>query len=53
MRRVKIVVAAVVMAFSSMVAFAGPAGAVVCMEEPGSCCEDPVILGKEYNFWDC
>ena len=55
MRRVKILIAATVMAFSSMVAIAGPASAVVCIEDGGTtmCCEDPVILGKEYNFWDC
>ena len=53
MRKVKILLAATVMAFSSLVAVAGPAGAVVCHEEPGSCCEDPTILGKEYNLWDC
>ena len=53
MRKVKIVLAAVVMAVSSLVAFASPAGAVVCHDEPGMCCEDPTILGKEYNFWDC
>ena len=53
MRRVKLLVAATVMAFSSLIAFAGPANAIVCIEETDNCCEDPVILGKEYNLWDC
>jgi hypothetical protein len=53
MRRIKILVATTIMAFSSLVAVAAPANAVVCHEDINSCCEDPVILGKEYNLWDC
>ena len=53
MRKVKILVASVVMAFSLLVPFAGTAGAVVCIEETSSCCGPITILGKEYNFISC
>lgn len=32
---------------------AGPANAVVCHDNPGSCCGGIVILGKEYLHYDC
>ena len=55
MRRVKILVATTIMAFSSLVAFAGPSRAVVCIEDGGTsmCCEPIRILGKEYHYINC
>ena len=54
MRRIKILVATGIAAFSLLVPLASQAGAVVCIEEnPGMCCGPIVILGKEYNFINC
>lgn len=53
MRRVKLLLAAVGLALASLPVVAAPAGAVVCHDEPGMCCEDPVILGKGINVIDC
>ena len=51
MRKLKILVAAIVMAFSLLVPFAGPAGAVVCIEDmPTPCCGTVEIFGKEYQL---
>jgi hypothetical protein len=52
-RKVKFVFVTAIAAFSLIGPFTGQASAVVCHEDPGSCCADPVILGKEYNLWDC
>ncbi len=50
MRKVKLLVAATVLAFSGLIGFAGPAGAVVCIEDlPTPCCGTVVINGKEYQ----
>lgn len=50
MRQMKLLIAAAIMAFSSLVAFAGPAGAVVCIEDmPTPCCGTVQILGKDYQ----
>ena len=32
---------------------AAPANAVVCHDDPGSCCGGIVILGKEYLAYNC
>jgi hypothetical protein len=32
---------------------AAPAQAVVCHDNPGSCCGGVTILGKEYLHYDC
>ena len=32
---------------------AAPANAVVCHDDPGSCCGGVTILGKEYLHYDC
>jgi hypothetical protein len=46
-----VLVGAIVAAWS--MSFAAPAGAVVCVEEPGSCCESVEVLGKEVLHIDC
>jgi hypothetical protein len=54
MRKVKLFLAVIGMALASLPVTAAPAGAVVCHDQPGMCCEDPVILGKPIDIpMDC
>lgn len=45
---------AVGLALASLPVAAAPAGAVVCHDRPGMCCEDPEVLGKTIDIpMDC
>ena len=51
MRKVKLLIAATVMAVAGLIGFASPSGAVVCIEDlPTPCCGTVTINGKEYQI---
>ena len=51
-KRLKLLLVGCVVAVGSL-GIAAPANAVVCHDDPGSCCGGVVILGKEYLHYDC
>lgn len=53
MRKLRMALGALVLALASLPVVATPAAAVECHDNPGMCCEDPVILGKPVNVIDC
>ncbi|MGH2806092.1 MAG: hypothetical protein ACRDKT_02330 [Actinomycetota bacterium] len=48
MRKVRMFLVALGVAVWSLPA--APAGAVICHDQPGMCCDDPVILGKPVDL---
>jgi hypothetical protein len=51
-KKLKMFLVVSVTALASL-SIAAPANAVVCHDDPGSCCGGIVILGKEYLHYDC
>jgi hypothetical protein len=52
-RRLKTFIVAAVLALAAVPFAAAPAGAVVCHENPGSCCGEVKVLGKTILRIDC
>jgi hypothetical protein len=50
LRKIRMFLGAIGLALASLPVAAVPAGAVVCHDRPGMCCEDPVILGKTIDI---
>jgi hypothetical protein len=53
MRKLKLFLAATVLALGTLPFIASPASAVVCHDNPGGCCEDVTVLGKTILHIDC
>ena len=53
MRKMKVLLVATVLALGATPFMATPANAVVCHDEPGSCCGDVQVLGKTILHYDC
>ena len=53
MKRLKTFLVATVLALAAVPFAAAPANAVVCHENPGSCCGDVTVLGKTILTINC
>jgi hypothetical protein len=53
MKRIRAFLITATLAITSVVVFAPSAGAVLCNDHPGGCCEDVTVLGKTILHIDC
>ncbi len=53
MRKLRVLLVGTVLALGTMPFTVAPAHAVVCHEDPHSCCGDVQVLGKTILHYDC